>query len=77
MKKIIASIIKKERKRAKLTQDKLAEEIEVSTRFIQMVEAGTERPGLLNLFKLCHALDLHYTVIFDPLWEHFKKKLLK
>jgi len=74
LKQIIADTIRAERKKAGLTQDQLASEMDMSTRFYQTLEAGSKKPGLLTLFKLCKALKINYTVILDPVWKSWIKK---
>jgi len=73
LKKVITKIIKAEREKAGLTQDRLAEAANISSRFLQMIESGTKQPSLLTLFKLCDALGLHYSAILDEIWTDWKK----
>jgi len=74
LKAIIAAFIKSERKKAKLTQEQLSAKIGISTRYYQMVETGKQTPGVYTIFKMCRALGLHYTVVFDLIWNHWLKK---
>jgi len=45
-----------ERKKAGLTQERLAEKADLSTVFISRIERGVESPSLDNLVKIARAL---------------------
>lgn len=49
-----------------LTQEQLAEHLEVSTRWIQSIEAGDENLGLGTLAKLATALKTQAIAFFEP-----------
>lgn len=53
---IIGKNIKKYRQRADLTQDKLAEKIGISLRYIQHIESGARIPTIPMLYKIAAAL---------------------
>jgi len=55
--KIIGSRIKSARERRGLTQEKLAEELEVSNVFISKIERGKTPISLDRLSELCHVLE--------------------
>lgn len=46
------------RKELKITQEKLAEMVDVSTSFIGHIERGTRKLSVETLFKVCKALDI-------------------
>jgi transcriptional regulator with XRE-family HTH domain len=51
--------IRAKRKRANLTQEKLAEKADLSTIFISRVERGKESPSVDSLVKIARALSAH------------------
>jgi len=59
------SAIKKARKEKKLTQEKLAELVDVSTKHLQQLESGRREPSVKVLQKLVFALDLSLDSIFS------------
>ncbi len=56
--------IQKIRKVKGLTQEQLAEKVNVSTTFIGYVETGYRRPNLKMVYKIARALDAKVKVIF-------------
>ena len=63
--KKLGSRIKELRKRRKLTQEKLAEQTEISYRFLSRLEAGHQSPSIETLAKLAEALDVELWELFD------------
>ncbi|MCM1285434.1 MAG: helix-turn-helix domain-containing protein [Acetobacter sp.] len=61
---LIGSRIRKFRKKAKLTQEKLAELMEVTPGYISQIELAKSAPNLETLAKLCAILDcdLYYVI---------------
>lgn len=57
-KKFIGSIIKKARKRAKLTQADLAEKIDMSEKNLGNIENGKQYPQINNFFRMAEILNL-------------------
>ncbi len=55
------------RKQRKLTQEKLAEKIGLSTNFIGMVERGIRNTTIDNLFKISKALEIKLSKFFETL----------
>jgi len=53
---LIARRIKEKRKEMKMTQEKLAEHVDVSVKFIGLVEAGYRKAGFKSLFRIASAL---------------------
>lgn len=54
----LGNAIKKARKDKKLTQSKLAEQIDISLLHVQQVESGRRNPSVEVLFDIALALDL-------------------
>jgi transcriptional regulator with XRE-family HTH domain len=52
------------RRRRKLTEERLAERVDVSPRYIQSIEAGDYFPILQNLVRLCGALKCVWNNLF-------------
>ena len=50
--------LRKERKKAKLTQEQLAEMIDMSHAFIGHLERGTRIPSVETVVRLCRALGI-------------------
>lgn len=51
---------------AGLTQEQLAERADVTTRYVQSVEAGNENLGLETIAKLASVLKTHPGRFFEP-----------
>lgn len=49
----------------RLTQERLAELVEVDRRYIQRIEAGTANPGIDVLSRLKKALGVSWTRLLD------------
>ncbi len=56
--------IKKLRKQNNITQEKLAEDIKVSSKYIQFIENGTRKPSLKTVYKIARALGVKVNKIF-------------
>jgi transcriptional regulator with XRE-family HTH domain len=54
--KSIGKRIKKFRKKEALTQENLAEKVNLSAKYIQFIETGRRVPSLKALCKIAHAL---------------------
>ncbi|MBE6903641.1 MAG: helix-turn-helix transcriptional regulator [Ruminococcaceae bacterium] len=53
----IGSRLRKARNKAKLTQEQLAEKVDISTTYISDIERGAKFPSLSLFIKLVNALD--------------------
>lgn len=62
---IIGSRIKKIRKNKKITQENLAEIIDVSVSYISRVERGTTKINLKRLLEICAVLEISAGEILD------------
>lgn len=47
------------------TQEQLAEQLDVTPRYVQMVEAGDENLTVKSLAKIADALSVHVRELFD------------
>ncbi len=56
--------VQKLRNDAKLTQEKLAEMIRVSPKYIQFIENGTRKPSLRTVYKIARTLGVKVNEIF-------------
>ncbi|MFA7300791.1 MAG: helix-turn-helix transcriptional regulator [Candidatus Shapirobacteria bacterium] len=52
------------RKKAGLTQEKLADETRLSTTFIGLIETGRRRPSMKTLQKIASSLDINIKDLF-------------
>lgn len=67
-------IIKDARLSVGLTQDGLAEQTGVTTRYIMAIENENKQPSMKVLFKLIRALKISADTIFFPEIQHTDKK---
>lgn len=65
--KIFGGRLKELRLEKNLTQQELAEKINLSTNFIGMVERGERNTSVDKIFKLAKALDVSLSEFFKPL----------
>ena len=65
LKKTIGSIIKKHRKRQKLTQFELAEKIGVDPKYISRIETGVSSPSLTIVEKIFEILHINIKNLFE------------
>ena len=63
--KHLAKNIAQLRERARLTQEKVAEEVDLSVRYFQDIEAGVNCPSLQVLICLRDALDCTWDELFE------------
>lgn len=66
--------IKDSRQVAGLTQDGLAEQVGVTTRYIMAIENENKQPSMKVLFKLIRTLKISADTIFFPEIQHTDKK---
>jgi transcriptional regulator with XRE-family HTH domain len=55
------------RKTAGLSQDELANQVELHRNYIGLIERGERNPTLLNLAKIAHALGVPLATLFEDL----------
>jgi len=56
--------IQKLRKKAGLTQEKLAEKVKLSAKFIQFIENGNRIPSLKTVYKIARTLEVKTQDLF-------------
>ena len=66
--------IKDARQAAGLTQENLAEQSGITTRYIMAIENENKQPSMKVLFKLIRALKISADTIFFPEIQHTDKK---
>jgi len=71
---VISEKLRAERKKAGLSQEKLAWKADLSSSHYRALELGTKRPSMETLFKLSRAFDLHYTELMDEVWKDWLKE---
>lgn len=64
----ISDNIRLERLRKRISQENLAEMINISTKYLNMIENRKANPTILIVVKICNALDIDLNTIY------FKKK---
>jgi len=67
-------LIKEYRKKMGLTQEQLAEKLDISTRQFQRIEAGDATPGLKTLQKLVLVLNISDKDLGEYVRNHNSKK---
>lgn len=67
------AIIKTRRIARGWTQEELANQVELSARYIQSLEAQDKLPSLETLFKFARALNTSPRPLLDPAWRDWKK----
>ncbi len=63
--KLLGKNIKEARKSLNMTQEQLAEKIDVSTVFISQIENGTRKPSLETLYKLSVSLNIKIDTLIN------------
>ena len=62
----MGAIFKTARKRAGLTQEQVAEQIDITPRFLMGLEKGEKRPSLEVLLRLAHLLNIPGDTLIHP-----------
>lgn len=62
---LLGARIKELRKRRGLTQDKLAEEVDLAPRYISLIEVGRGTPSLDAIENIARVLEVELKVLFD------------
>ncbi len=57
--------VKLKRKQASLSQEELAEKLNIHRTYISFIERGQRNPSLLMIFKISRALKIKLPVLFD------------
>ncbi|SEN59757.1 helix-turn-helix domain-containing protein [Nitrosomonas marina] len=69
--KALGDAIAKQRNDTGITQEDLAARVDLSSRSIQRIEAGTEQPRYETLFKIARALNTTPDQFIRPMWERW------
>jgi transcriptional regulator with XRE-family HTH domain len=67
--KRFGSAIRRRREAKGLTQQQLADDAEVSVRYIAALEAGDNSPSLTAIFQLCEALGSSPGELIEEVWR--------
>ena len=59
--RLIAELLKDARTKKGLTQENLAQKLDLSVNTIQAIESGRNVPSLQNLLHICRKLDVTYS----------------
>jgi len=73
--KILGEVFKEYRKKNKLTQEQIAEKLEISVKYISRIENGTGGVKVETLVKYMNILSISPNVIFDKLITNENLKL--
>lgn len=77
LKKVFASKLKEIRKKRGLTQEHLAELVDVAPRHISFIETARSFPSSDLIERLCFALNITYSDLFDFKEELTREEVLK
>lgn len=61
--------IRKYRKELKLTQEQLSQKCGLHSTYIGQIERGEKNPSIESIFKICKALSLNVTTLFEKVGE--------
>ncbi len=61
----VADNIRIERLRRRLSQEKLAEMVDISTKYLNMIENRKANPTIVIVIKICQALDIELNTIWS------------
>ncbi len=64
--KVLGSHVAVLRKQKNLTQEQLADKVEVHRTYIGFIEQGKRNPLAWNLFRIAEALEVDPRSLFDP-----------
>jgi len=73
-KQTLADTIKQHRENKGISQEKLAAKADISPRNYRRIEAGEHHPDLMTIFKLCLALDVHYSDLLERTFTDYKSE---
>ncbi len=69
--KALGEAIAHYRNDAGITQEELADRVDLNARSIQRIEAGAEQPRYDTLFKIARALNTTPDQFIRPMWERW------
>ena len=77
MAKIRFGAVLRERRAGKgWTQEQMATQADLSTRYIQALEAAEKAPSLETVFKIARAFGTSPGALLEPLWREWKESKL-
>ena len=62
--KIVADNIRLERLRYRLSQERLAEMVDISTKYLNMIENRKANPTIVIVIRICQALGIDLNTIY-------------
>lgn len=62
---VIADNIRIERLRKRISQEKLAEQIGISTKYLNLIENKKANPTIIIVVKICIALNINLDIIYN------------
>jgi len=74
IKKILGTRVKRFRKDAGLTQEKLAEKVEVAVETISRLERGHSIPSVEKFYEIAQAINIEMATLLDIADDDFKTK---
>lgn len=63
--KIVADNIRLERLRCRLSQERLAEMVDISTKYLNMIENRKANPTIVIVIRICEALGIDLNTIYS------------
>lgn len=66
--------LRRERRLAEITLERLAHDSGVSLTYIKSLEKGTQQPTLPAVFSLAHALKIDPCELITPAWQQWQKE---
>lgn len=63
--KIVADNIRLERLRCRLSQESLAEMVDISTKYLNMIENRKANPTIVIVIRICEALGIDLNTIYS------------
>lgn len=63
--KMVADNIRLERLRCRLSQEKLAEMVDISTKYLNMIENRKANPTVVIVIRICQALGIDLNSIYS------------
>ncbi len=76
-KELLGKRIKDLRNRAGLTQDALAERVQINSKYLSAIERGQENPTLDVVLRLAEALNVEPREVFSVEYESLEKKAIQ
>ena len=62
---VVSDNIRLARLQRRISQEKLAEKIDISTKYLNMIENRKANPTIVIVIRICHALDIDLNTIWS------------